>query len=57
MKIEFTIEQLYQLLNAFGEIPFKYSKPLVEFVTSVSQPQLEAQQKAQQGEQNETPAA
>lgn len=45
------MEQLHQLLGAMGEIPFKYSKPLIDFVSNIAQPQIAAQQEKEPTEQ------
>lgn len=48
MEIKFTVEQLHQLLGALGEVPFKYSKPIIEFVSTIAQPQIAAAQEAKE---------
>ncbi len=47
MQIQFTIEQVQQLLTALGEVPTKYGINLVTFVKSIAEPQIAEQQQQQ----------
>lgn len=44
MEIKFTVDQVNQLLNALGDLPYKQAAGFIEFVKSIAEPQLKAQQ-------------
>lgn len=46
MQIVFTVEQINQLLNALGELPFKQATGFIEFIKGIAEPQIVEQQKA-----------
>lgn len=46
MQIVFTVEQLNQLLNALGDLPFKQATGFIEFIKGIAEPQIVEQQKA-----------
>jgi hypothetical protein len=49
--ITFTIQQVNELLQALGNIPYVYSKPLIDGINSIAQTQLsESVVKKQQSE-------
>lgn len=55
-QIIFTVEQINQLLNALGELPFKQAKGFIDFITQIAQPQIANMQQPEQPETEETPA-
>jgi len=42
-EIKFTVEQVNQLLNALGELSFKQSAPIIQFVRDIAEPQVASQ--------------
>lgn len=56
MQIVFTVEQLNQLLNALGDLPFKQATGFIEFIKNIAEPQLVEQQKAAAEATAEVPA-
>lgn len=44
MQIVFTVEQLNQLLNALGDLPFKQATGFIEFIKNIAEPQIASQQ-------------
>lgn len=57
MQIVFTVEQLNQLLNALGDLPFKQATGFIEFIKNIAEPQIAAQQPpAEEPPVAETPA-
>lgn len=43
-QIVFTVEQINQLLNGLGDLPFKQAKGFIEFITQIAQSQLATQE-------------
>lgn len=39
--IIFTLDQVNELLNALGDLPYKQAKPLIDFIYQISNPQLQ----------------
>lgn len=56
MQIVFTVEQINQLLNALGELPFKQATGFIEFIKGIAEPQIVEQQKASNDAAAEVPA-
>lgn len=50
MQIIFTIEQLNQLLNALGDLPFKQATGFIEFIKNIAEPQIASQQQPKEEE-------
>jgi hypothetical protein len=46
--IQFTIQQINELLAELGKIPYAYSAPLVDGIKKIANEQLEQQAKAAQ---------
>ena len=45
--IQFTIQQINELLAELGKIPYAYSAPLIEGIKKIANEQLEQQAKAE----------
>ena len=41
--IQFTIQQINELLQALGNIPYVYAKPLIDGIQSIAQAQVVAE--------------
>lgn len=39
-QITFTLDQVNQILNTLGEMPYKYAVNPIQLITSIAQPQL-----------------
>jgi hypothetical protein len=54
--ITFTIQQVNELLQALGNIPYVYSKPLIDGINQIAQQQMaESVAKKQQSEEIKEP--
>jgi hypothetical protein len=53
MMIIFTVQQVNELLQALGNIPYVYSKPLIDGINQIIQTQIDVAKKQQSDEVKE----
>jgi hypothetical protein len=53
MMIIFTVQQVNELLQALGQLPYVYSKPLIDGINQIVQTQVDVAKKQQSDEVKE----
>jgi hypothetical protein len=53
MMIIFTVQQVNELLQALGQLPYVYSKPLIDGINQIVQTQIDVAKKQQSDEVKE----